>query len=195
MCNLYTQTRSVDEIARTFAAHGMPLRFPEGVPNLEPKDICISDSAPVVRAAEGGPDQYELIERRWSWSGPTGKPVYNFRSDGREFTSGRCIVPASGFYEFTTPADPKQKRKDRWLFRLPGDELIGIAGLVRSAGSGEAFTLLTTPPSEDVQPYHNRQIAILPPNRWQDWLDHAVPAADLLKPLPPGTLVVEASPR
>ena len=58
--------------------------------------------------------------RRWSWPGAGGKPVYNFRSDGREFPSGRCLILTDGFYEFTAPADPKQKRKDRWLFTLPG---------------------------------------------------------------------------
>ena len=33
---------------------------------------------------------------------------HNFRSDGREFPSGRCLIPADGFYEFT---DPKDKKK------------------------------------------------------------------------------------
>ena len=32
--------------------------------------------------------------------GPGGKPVYNFRSDGREFSSGRCLIVADGFYEW-----------------------------------------------------------------------------------------------
>ena len=90
---------------------------------------------------------YELIVRRWSWPGPTGKPVYNFRSEGREFPSGRCLIIADGFYEFTAPADPKQKRKDRWLFASADGEMLGIAGLVRAHPQiGEAFTMLTTEP-------------------------------------------------
>ncbi len=40
--------------------------------------------------------------------GQNGKPVYNFRSEGREFASGRCLIPADGFYEFTGPADKKK---------------------------------------------------------------------------------------
>src|SRR5689334_12771838 len=115
MCNLYTQTRSVDEVARIFRDMQVPLVFPDGVPNLQPRDIAITDPGPIVRASASR-DSHELVLRRWSWPGPGGKPVYNFRSDGREFSSGRCLIIADGFYEFTTPADPKQKRKDRWLF-------------------------------------------------------------------------------
>jgi putative SOS response-associated peptidase YedK len=81
MCNLYTQSRSPDEIARLFSALQMPLSFPEGIPNLQPRDVAITDPAPIVRVRQG----YELVVRRWSWRGPGGKPVYNFRSDGREF--------------------------------------------------------------------------------------------------------------
>ena len=196
MCNLYTQTASADEIARLFAQRQVPLRFPEGVPNLTPRDIAITDPAPIVRAVAGRPGEYELVVRRWSWSGPSGRPVYNFRSEGREFASGRCLVVADGFYEFTVPADAKQKRKDRWLFRWPDSGVIAMAGLVREvSGSGEAFTILTTEPGDDVKPYHSRQVALLPPADWQAWLDHSVPARELLRPLAGGTLTVAAAAR
>ena len=199
MCNLYTQTKSVDEVARIFRDLQMPLTFPEGIPNLQPRDIRITEMAPIVRAAKTG-GTYELVMRRWSWPGNAGKPVYNFRSDGREFSSGRCLVIADGFYEFTTPADPKQKRKDRWLFSWAGAEagagppLIGIAGMTRTAPeAGEAFTMLTTDPGIDVAPYHSRQVALVPPADWPGWLDYSRPAGELLKVLPEGSLTVCAS--
>ena len=196
MCNLYTQSKSPDEIARLFAAMQMPLRFPEGAPNLQPRDICITDPAPIVRETPGDPDSFELVVRRWSWPGPGGKPVYNFRSDGREFPGGRALIVADGFYEFTAPADPKQKRKDRWLFTDPKHPMIGIAGLVREVpGIGEAFTMLTTAPGADVAPYHNRQVALVAPENWRRWLDHSVPAAELLGPAPAGSLTVAAATR
>jgi putative SOS response-associated peptidase YedK len=190
MCNLYTQSKSVDEVARVFRDLQLPISFPEGAPNLQAKDIAITDPGPIVRAgANGG---FELVVRRWSWPGPSGKPVYNFRSEGREFMSGRCLIIADGFYEFTTPADPKQKRKDRWLFTSRDEPMIGIAGLFRNAaGIGEAFTMLTTEPGPDVAPYHSRQIAVLPLSQWSAWLDASMPAAELLKPLPGGSLNVE----
>ena len=187
MCNLYTQTKSVDEVARVFRDLQLPIGFPEGAPNLQSKDIAITDPGPIVRATPDG--GFELVVRRWSWPGPSGKPVYNFRSEGREFSSGRCLIVADGFYEFTTPTDPRQKRKDRWLFTSVAEPLIGIAGLVRDApGIGEAFTMLTTEPGPDVAPYHGRQIAVLPMADWRAWLDYSQPANALLRPLPAGSL-------
>ena len=191
MCNLYTQSKSPDEIARLFREQQIVLNFPEGVPNLEPRDIRITDPAPIVRQAGNG---FELVARRWSWPGQGGKPVYNFRSDGREFSTGRCLIVADGFYEFTTPTDPKQKRKDRWLFTSPSGGVLGIAGLVRDdPGRGEAFTMLTTEPGPDIAPYHGRQVAVLRPDQWRPWLTYAQPARELLGPVPAGTLEVSAA--
>jgi putative SOS response-associated peptidase YedK len=195
MCNLYTQTRSVDEIARVFRDMQMPLRLPEGAPNLAPRDICITDPAPIVRLVPERPGEQELVVRRWSWPGPGGKPVYNFRSEGRRFPSGRCLVLADGFYEFTTPADPKQKRKDRWLFIASDGAMLAIAGIVRSDPAvGEAFTMLTGEPGPDVAPFHGRQICILPPSAWRRWLEGGS-EAELLRPLPAGSLRVAPAPR
>ena len=192
MCNLYSNKVAPDAIARAFDQLGVPLRFPDGMPNVEPRaEIRITDRAPIVRwNAEAG--AAELVQRRWSWPGPGGKPVYNFRSDGREFGSGRCLIVTDGFYEFTTPREPRpDKRKDRWLFTMPGRDWFCIAGLWRTSDVGEAFTLLTMEPGPDIAPYHDRQIAILDRSRWADWLDPTVPARAVLHALPAGALAVE----
>jgi putative SOS response-associated peptidase YedK len=41
----------------------------------------------------------------------------------------------------------------------------------------------------DVSPYHDRQIIPLTRDLWADWLDHKVPAAEVLKHLPAGSLM------
>jgi putative SOS response-associated peptidase YedK len=189
VCNLYTQSKSVDEVARLFRDMQMPLDFPEGVPNLQPREIAITDPAPIVRAGE--PQRFDLVVRRWSWPGPGGKPVFNFRSDGRKFSSGRCLIIADGFFEFTAPADARAKRKRKWLFKLRQAETFAIAGLWRTDPSvGEAFTMLTTEPGDDVRPFHNRQVCTLAPGQFGRWLDPQVPTRELLKPLPGGSLQV-----
>lgn len=114
------------------------------------------------------------------------------RSDGREFGKDRCLVLADGFFEFTTPEDPKQKKKNCWLFKP--DTEFAIAGITRDdAKVGEAFTLLTVPPGKDIAPYHNRQIALLTPPQWKSWLDHSMKSVDMLAPSVPGTLAVSAA--
>lgn len=191
MCNLYQLEKSVDAVRRLFAELQIPLEFPEGIPNFQPRDVRISERAPIVKF-ERDRGVAQLVERRWSWPAPSGKPVFNMRSDGREFGRDRYLVLADAFYEFTVPADPKQKRKDCWRFQPPGE--FAIAGLIREDPKvGEAFTLLTVPPGPDIAPYHNRQIALLDPPHWRAWLDGSVSAKELLRPSAAGELRVSAA--
>ena len=167
---------------------------PEGIPNFEPReDIRITERAPILRAATETAGAVELVQRRWSWPGPGGKPVYNFRSEGRDLPRGRCIILADGFYEFTAHSDPKSKRKHKWLFTLKDHDWFGIAGLWRhDPGIGEeAFTMLTIEPHADVAPYHSRGIVVLGREDMARWLDPTFPSKEMLKPLPAGSLNVE----
>jgi putative SOS response-associated peptidase YedK len=190
MCNLYRIEKNPDAIRRLFEDVQIPLTFPEGIPNIQPTDVRITDRAPVVRWNE---DLAELVVRRWSWPAPGGKPVFNLRSDGREFPKDRCLVPMDAFYEYTKADDPKQKRKDCWLFR-PAEGEFAIAGLLRpNTEVGEAFTLLTVPPGPDIELYHNRQIALLRPDQWRPWLDGSAKSLDLLHPTQSGELDVAAA--
>ncbi|MCL6741518.1 SOS response-associated peptidase family protein [Sphingomonas sp. RB56-2] len=169
--------KGADAIRQLFAEQGLQLGFPEGIPNLQPTDIRITDPAPIVRMGKDG--GLELVIRRWSWPGTHGKPVFNLRSEGRSFTR-RCLAIADGFYEFTKPDDPKAKRKNKWLFSPVEGGLLGIAAVTQThAEVGEAFSLLTAEPSPEVAVIHNRQIILPRPDHWLSWLDPStlLPAA------------------
>ena len=178
MCNEYRFKQSLDRIAEEFGRLSLPLHWAGGAPNLEPRDsIRPTDPAPIL---VGSPVGAELRQLRWGFVQPKGGPLINFRSDGRRFPSGRCLVPADGFYEFTGPKAPKSK----WLFTATDNELFCIAGFVRD----ERFTMLTMEPGPDIAPYHNRQIVILPRAQWAEWLG---PSPDMRIPaLPAGSLNV-----
>jgi putative SOS response-associated peptidase YedK len=177
MCNDYRLEVETTAIFEDFADLKIKVRFSEGAPNIQARqDIKITDVGPIVRTVDGERNAGDLVQRRWSWPGQNGKPVYNFRSEGREFTSGRCLIIANGFYEFTNAVDAKKKRKDKWLFTKKDEPIFCIAGIRRATKEvGEAFTMLTMEPGSDIAPYHNRQIVILERDAWADWLD----------PLPP----------
>ena len=193
MCNEQRRRVALGQVREDWSQTRIPLRFPEGMPNLAPLDsIRITDRNAIIRASGEEEGAAELVVRRWSWPGPRGKPVYNYRSEGRDFARGRCLILADGFYEFTAPEDPDKKRKDKWLFTLKGEPWFCIAGLWRDdPGVGEAYTMLTCPPGADVAPYHDRQVVVLGPGDWARWLDPEVPAHELLRALPEGSLDVE----
>jgi putative SOS response-associated peptidase YedK len=180
MCNEYRFKQSLDHLADVFGQLNIPIHWAGGAPNLEPRDsIRPTDPAPIL---VGAGDGAELKQLRWGFPNPhKGGPVINFRSDGRRFPAGRCLIPADGFYEFTGPKAPKSK----WLFTAAAGELFCIAGLVRD----DRFTLLTMPPGPDIAAFHDRQIAILPQALWAPWLDTARPQPEL-PPLPAGSLNV-----
>ena len=95
MCNDYGNHVAYQSYFEKFAHLRIPLVFPptEAAPNLEPRDeIWPTDTAPVVRAAEGGT---ALLQLPWGLApgGPGSRAVINMRSEGRAFARGRCLVP------------------------------------------------------------------------------------------------------
>jgi putative SOS response-associated peptidase YedK len=102
MCNDYRLEVDIASIIEDFEDLKIKIRLPEGRPNVPARaDIKMTDMAPIVRSADGaGRGTGELVNRRWSWPGRNGKPVYNFRSEGRDFSSHRCLIITDGFYEF-----------------------------------------------------------------------------------------------
>jgi putative SOS response-associated peptidase YedK len=189
VCNDFGNRVPYDDYLRAFSQTRAPVRFPTAPPNLEPRDdIWPTDPATVIRRRDDG---VELVQLRWGFppARAKGAPVINFRSENRRFPVGRCLVPASHFFEFTGTRSPKTK----WKFTKAGDDWFCLAGLWRPAanGSGEAFTILTTEPGPDVAPIHNRQVVVLDRDNWLAWLDLTRPEGELLRPLPAGSLVAE----
>lgn len=193
MCNDYRLKVELASIMEDFADLKIKIRFGEGAPNIEARDdIKITDVGPIIRTVDGARDEGELVQRRWSWPGQNKRPVYNFRSEGREFTSNRCLIVADGFYEFTEPTEKGKKRKDKWLFTKKDEPIFCIAGIWRETKDvGEAFTMLTMEPGPDIERYHDRQIVILERDAWAEWLDPSVPAQSLIRSLAAGSLLVE----
>lgn len=185
MCNTYRFKPFAEQPFEELREIGIALEFPDGRPNIEPRDdIRIGDTAPVATRTDAG---VAVRMTKWAWTSPQGRPVFNFRSDDRSFANSlRCAIPADGFYEFTA-ALPGQKRKTKWLFTLVDAPAFWIAGVIRDG----AFAMLTTTPGPDIAPYHDRQIVLLEPGRAMEWLDLTTPESDLLRPQPAGRLAVE----
>jgi len=189
MCNDYEQHVAYAEYQAAIRAAELSTPAAETSDALpQAHDIRIGDVGPVLRAAGNGA---ELVLMRFGWPPPRPKaaPVFNFKSDGRHFDkSRRCVIVLSGFFEFTGTKSPKTKHR----FSLVGSPVFGIAGLWSEADDGAlSFTMLTTGPGPDIAPIHDRQVCVLRPEDWGHWLFLTKPEADLLKPLPEGTLKVE----
>ncbi len=188
MCNEFQRHKLLKDAIEEFDRRGLPLfKWKDGlIPNMldAQPSIRIRDSAFVVR---GGEDGLTGSMMTWAWPGPRGAPVFNFRSEGRDFSrSDRVLVMADGFIEYTAPAAAGVKLKDRHLFTMAGQEWFWIAGVVKEG----CFSLLTTAPGPDIADYHDRQIVTFTPAEGLAWLSLSQPERVLLRSPPAGTFEV-----
>jgi putative SOS response-associated peptidase YedK len=97
----------------------------------------------------------------------------------------RCLVPASGYYEWQSVAG---ERKQPWFIHLKSDEPLAMGGLWESWTSPEgdilrSFCVITTAPNEVMQPIHDRMPVIIAQENWAAWLDPKYADDAALKPL------------
>jgi putative SOS response-associated peptidase YedK len=165
-------------------------------------NIAPTENVPVV-VREGA--VYQVSMMRWGLrpSRATGErhglqPI-NARAEGLEksrifrdlLVSGRCLVPATGFYEWRDDGGRKVpfyiSRKDHSLFAIAGlfDTSKDLQG-----NEARSFTLVTTAPNDLVVHYHDRMPAILSPEGEAVWADNGIDlfgsTADILVPFPSG---------
>lgn len=116
------------------------------------------------------------------------------RTWARALRSRRCLVPATGFYEW---ARRGRKRYPLLFSRTDGAPMAmaGIHGDFDKDGQRvTCFAVLTTGPGADLGRFHDRGPVILDPDRWDEWLDpdlDAEASAALLQPVAAGVLGFE----
>jgi putative SOS response-associated peptidase YedK len=107
---------------------------------------------------------------------------------------GRCIIPASGYFEWRTGPD---KRKQPYYITLANDAPMLLAGLCTSwsGPNGEEVdtaATITVAANDALSVIHDRMPAILLPEQMNDWLDVKAIRADeavrLIRPLPNGAV-------
>ena len=120
----------------------------------------------------------------------------------------RCLIPADGWYEWqvsSSAIDRKGKPRKQPFFLHPADGTgLAFAGIYefwrdssRTAADPQAwlvtFAVITTVAEPGLEVIHDRMPLVLPADRWDDWLDPHLQAADgvraLIEPPPPGRFV------
>lgn len=93
--------------------------------------------------------------------------------------AGRCLIPASAYFEWET----RDKQKIKYKLRPANKGLFTFAGLYRSEMGSDTpvFVILTAPASEEISFIHDRMPLILPPEQREAWLQDATQAAKLLE--------------
>jgi putative SOS response-associated peptidase YedK len=183
--------RPIDELPDWYvelvaAINARPMRF----------NVAPTDSMPIVRTTREG--AIAIRELRWGlvpyWAKDRaiGSKAINARAEGVEekpmfreaFKRRRCLVPASGYFEWK----PEGAAKQPYFIHDPERELLMFAGLweswreTKESDPLHTFTIVTGPPGIVSGSLHDRAPVILEQGAWETWLTgEPRVASDLLK--------------
>jgi putative SOS response-associated peptidase YedK len=192
MCGRYTATASPEELQEAFSITRI-------VPQLTPRwNLAPTQNAPVVFWDQGRHldlFRWGLIPH-WAKEPRIGAKTINARAETLEdlntfrdsFRRRRCLVPATGFYEWKRNGSAKTPIHIHKL----GGGVFAFAGLWDHWQSPEGvllrtFTIITTAPNALLEPIHDRMPAILAADEYEAWLrpdTDLVEVHRLLKPYP-----------
>ena len=177
MCGRYNILASAEELAELFGLDIADWSTPRF--NVAPTQM-----APIIRInSESENRSFDMLKwgmmPRWL---KIPKPLINVRSETiadkptfrKSFKQRRCLVPATGFYEWQKLGSTKQPfhifRRDEKLFAFAG---IWDRFKDKNGEPFEAFAILTTEPNDVVAAIHNRMPVILNKTGCERWLDVA----------------------
>lgn len=148
---------------------------------LRADDIKIGEIGPVMSSPSS--DVVELAAMKLGFPPPPGRKggsLFNFRSQGRHFgQSGRCLVPASAFFEFTGSKYSKAKHRST----LNGAAFTAISGSVAGKRGKQSSVVhdADNGAGHDVPGIHSRQIVVPRPEDRRHWLELTKKEAELLR--------------
>lgn len=191
MCGRFTQHYTWSDLLRLYRLAG-PAR------NLEPHyNIAPTDTADVVVLRERGlelvPMRWGLIPRWWKRTVKELPPNFNARAETvatkpmfrDAFKRSRCVVPASGYYEW----EPAPTGKQPFYITSAGGPVLSIAGLWdqwRNPETGEKIvscTLIVTAANDVTRAIHDRMPVLLAERDLEAWLAGKA-GSEVLRPAP-----------
>jgi len=169
--------------------------FGNDLPESPRYNICPTQPVAVV-TAEGG---RRLRAMRWGflpdwYKTPTDGPlIINARSETiaakpafrAAVKSRRCIVPASGFYEWS--AGPNATRLP-WYFTRTDGAPLALAGIWQRWGEMDTCAIVSTEAGPGMAGVHDREPVVLQPEDWPLWLGEAGRGAAVLMRASAGVL-------
>lgn len=173
MCGRYELTADGDRIRKQYEVVN-PFAFSPRY-NVAPTNVM-----PIIRSKGS---EREVVSAKWGlvpWFSKEPKTKYstiNARAETVErspaykdpFKRRRCLVPATGYYEWQErPGGPKQP------YRITSDSLVGFAGIYDHWGHGDdafySYSIIVTNAADGLGHIHERMPVIIGEEDYEAWL-------------------------
>lgn len=147
-----------------------------------PGEIRPTATAPVLISSSDG-IQTEL--QSWGYKLP-GNLIINARAETAadkplfraSVASQRCVIPSTGFFEWN-------EQKQKYLFTLPGEDVLYMAGLYSIRDGKPCYCILTTEANTSMKDVHHRMPLVLRKDQVAPWLEKPEAAGTFLHMTPP----------
>lgn len=181
MCGRFTLSAMLTDIAEEFSTSAMPDRTLPDDWNIKPtQDIYIIKNDAIKIASWGliapwSKNSTDALRSQSQAINARSESVHEKPTFRSAFRQRRCLVPASGYYEWATELG-RYKTKQPVFISRDDNKLLAFAGIFDRwiSADGEirdSVAIITRDAIGDLAKVHNRMPLFLPRDRWGAWMD------------------------
>ena len=181
MCGRYALSAAISDIAQEFSTNSAPeLSLPADW-NVKPtNDVYIIKNQAIEIASWGmiahwSKSDDEAVKSQSSAINARSESVHEKPTFKSAFRSNRCLLPATGYYEWASELG-KYKTKQPIYISRDDNKLLAFTGIFQSwtSPSGrviQSVSIITRQAVGQLALVHSRMPVFLPRDRWADWMN------------------------
>jgi len=193
MCGRFALSAMLTDIAEEFSTSAEPDRTLPVDWNIKPtQDIYIVKNQEITIASWGliapwSKNSNDALRSQSQAINARSESVHEKPTFRNAFRQRRCLVPATGYYEWATELG-RYKTKQPVFISRDDEKLLAFAGIFDRWISPEgeirdSVTIITRDAVGDLAKVHNRMPLFLPRERWGAWMDSNVTDVEEIRTL------------
>jgi len=193
MCGRYALSAAISDIAQEFSTNSAPeLSLPADW-NIKPtNDVYIIKNQAIEIASWGmiahwSKSDDEAVKSQSSAINARSESVHEKPTFKSAFRSNRCLLPATGYYEWASELG-KYKTKQPIYISRDDNKLLAFTGIFQSwtSPSGkviQSVAIITRQAVGQLALVHSRMPVFLPRDRWADWMNPKINDVERIRSL------------
>jgi putative SOS response-associated peptidase YedK len=181
MCGRISMEAMLGDIVREFGVDSKQARELQSNFNIKPTEDLYVITKDQINVASWGmiapwsKSNSEALKSQSKAINARSETVHEKPTFKKAFRRSRCLVPATGYYEWATELGDYKPRQPLYISRDDG-RILAFAGIhdrwISPGGeSRDSVSIITRAAVGDLAKFHSRMPMFLPRERWGKWLD------------------------